>query len=167
MLTHAFNAMPGIQHRAPGPVVAAIDDPRITIELILDGLHVHPHVAKLLWDAASGRVALVTDAMAAAAKADGDYRLGTLNVSVRGGLALLSGTETIAGSTLTLDVALRQAIAMGADPAAAVAALTTVPARAIGEERLGLLEPGYAGDVVALDAAWNVTAVYAAGRRVA
>jgi len=167
MLTHAFNAMPGIQHRAPGPVVAAIDDPRVTIELILDGLHVHPRVAKLLWDAAPGRVALVTDAMAAAAKADGDYRLGTLNVSVRGGLALLSGTETIAGSTLTLDVALRQAIAMGADPAAAVAALTSVPARAIGEDRLGLLEPGYAGDVVALDTAWNVTAVYAAGRRVA
>ncbi|MGN6327296.1 N-acetylglucosamine-6-phosphate deacetylase [Pseudolysinimonas sp.] len=163
ILTHAFNAMPGIHHRAPGPVVAAIDDERITIELILDGLHVHPHVAKLLWDAAPGRVALITDAMAAAAKADGDYRLGTLNVTVKDGLALLSGTETIAGSTLTLDVALRQAIAMGVDPAAAVAALTTVPARAIGEERLGLLEPGYAADVVALDASWQITAVYAAG----
>lgn len=166
MLTHAFNAMPGIQHRAPGPVMAAIDDPRVTIELILDGLHVHPHVARLLWDAAPGRVALVTDAMAAAAEADGDYRLGTLNVSVRDGLALLSGTQTIAGSTLTLDVALRQAIAMGADPSGAIAALTTIPARAIGEDRLGLLEPGYAGDVVALDAAWKVTAVYAAGRRI-
>ncbi len=163
LLTHAFNAMPGIHHRAPGPVVAAIDDQRVRIELILDGLHVHPHVAKLLWDAAPGRVALVTDAMAAAAEADGDYRLGTLNVTVRDGLALLSGTETIAGSTLTQDVALRQAIAMGADPADAIAALTTVPAAVLGEERLGLLEPGYAADVVALDASWNVTAVWAAG----
>ena len=163
LLTHAFNAMPGIHHRAPGPVVAAIDDERVTIELILDGLHVHPHVARVLWDAAPGRVALITDAMAAAAEADGDYRLGTLNVTVKNGLALLSGTETIAGSTLTLDVALRQAIAMGAEPAAAIAALTTVPARVLGEERLGLLEPGYAADVVALDASWHVTEVWAAG----
>jgi len=166
LLTHAFNAMPGIHHRAPGPVIAAIDDERVTIELILDGLHVHPHVAKVLWDAAPDRVALVTDAMAAAAEADGDYRLGTLNVTVKNGLALLSGTETIAGSTLTLDVALRQAIAMGAEPAAAIAALTTVPARALREERLGLLEPGYAGDVVALDASWNIVEVWAAGRRI-
>jgi N-acetylglucosamine-6-phosphate deacetylase len=166
LLTHAFNAMPGIHHRAPGPVVAAIDDERVTIELILDGLHVHPHVAKVLWDAAPARVALITDAMAAAGEADGDYRLGTLNVTVKDGLAVLSGTQTIAGSTLTLDVALRQAIAMGADPAAAVAALTAVPARALGETRLGLLEPGYAGDVVALDADWHVTAVWAAGSAV-
>ena len=167
MLTHAFNAMPGIHHRAAGPVVAAIDDERVTIELILDGLHVHPHVAKLLWDAAPGRIALVTDAMAAAAEADGDYRLGTLNVSVRNGRALLSGTETIAGSTLTQDVALRQAIAMGAEPSAAIAALTTIPAHAIGEERLGLLEPGYAADVVALDPSWDVVGVWAAGGRAA
>jgi N-acetylglucosamine-6-phosphate deacetylase len=166
ILTHAFNAMPGIHHRAPGPVVAAIGDERITIELILDGLHVHPRVAKLLWDAAPDRVALVTDAMAAAAEEDGDYRLGTLNVTVRDGLALLSGTDTIAGSTLTQDVALRQAIAMGAAPAAAIAALTRVPARAIGVEGIGLLEPGYAADLVALDADWHVTEVWAAGARV-
>src|SRR6187402_104244 len=165
LLTHAFNAMPGIHHRAPGPVVAAIDDRRVTIELILDGLHVHPHVARLLWDAAPGRIALITDAMAAAAEADGDYRLGTLNVSVRNGLAVLSGTDTIAGSTLTQDVALRGAIGMGAEPAAAVGALTAVPARAIGETRLGRLSPGYAADVVALDPAWQVTAVWGAGRR--
>lgn len=167
VLTHAFNAMPGIHHRAPGPIAAAIGDPRVTIELILDGLHVHPHVARLLWDAAPGRVALVTDAMAAAAEADGDYRLGSLNVTVRDGLAVLSGTQTIAGSTLTQDVALRQAIAMGADPASAIAALTAVPARALGVPGLGLLEPGYAADVVALDATWTVTAVWAAGERAA
>ncbi|GAA2072152.1 N-acetylglucosamine-6-phosphate deacetylase [Pseudolysinimonas kribbensis] len=166
VLTHAFNAMPGIGHRAPGPVVAAIDDERITLELVLDGLHVHPHVAKLLWDAAPGRVALITDAMSAAAEADGDYRLGTLNVTVRDGLAVLSGTQTIAGSTLTQDVALRQAIAMGAMPAAAIAALTTIPSRALGIPGLGLLEPGYPADVVALDGAWNVTGVWSLGERV-
>ncbi|ERK70251.1 hypothetical protein N136_03413, partial [Leifsonia aquatica ATCC 14665] len=76
LLTHAFNAMNGIHHRAPGPVMAAIDNPEVTLELILDGLHVHPSVARLLFTAAPGRVALVTDAMAAAGATDGDYRLG-------------------------------------------------------------------------------------------
>jgi len=167
MLTHAFNAMPGIHHRAPGPVLAALDDPRVTLELILDGHHVHPDVARLLFNEAPGRVALITDAMAAAAAEDGDYRLGSLNVSVRNGLAVLSGTSTIAGSTLTQDVALRLALSdVELDPAVAVAALTAVPARALGlGDRLGLLEPGYAADAVALAADGTVTHVWAEGRR--
>ena len=167
MLTHAFNAMPGIHHRAPGPVLAALDDSRVTLELILDGHHVRADVARLLFNEAPGRVALITDAMAAAAAADGDYRLGSLNVSVRNGLAMLSGTSTIAGSTLTQDVALRLALSdVGLDPAAAVAALTSVPARALGlGDRLGLLEPGYAADAVALAVDGTVTAVWADGRR--
>lgn len=167
MLTHAFNAMPGIHHRAPGPVMAALEDSRVTLELILDGRHVHPSVAALLFHEAPGRVALVTDAMAAAAAPDGDYRLGSLNVSVREGLAVLSGTSRIAGSTLTQDVALRLAIhELGLDPAAAVAALTAVPARALGiDDRFGLLEPGYAADAVTLADDGSVTAVWADGRQ--
>jgi len=167
MLTHAFNAMPGIHHRAPGPVLAALEDPRVTLELILDGHHVHPGVAALLFDEAPGRVALITDAMAAAAAADGDYRLGSLNVSVRDGLAVLSGTSTIAGSTLTQDAALRLALSeVGLEPSVAVAALTAVPARALGlGDRLGLLEPGYAADAVALADDGTVTRVWADGRR--
>jgi N-acetylglucosamine-6-phosphate deacetylase len=171
MLTHAFNAMPGIHHRAPGPVLAALDDPRVTLELILDGQHVHPEVAGLLFTAAHdsegrGRIALVTDAMAAAGAADGDYRLGSLNVSVRDGLAVLSGTSRIAGSTLTQDVALRNAIdLLGLPPAVAVAALTAVPARALGlGDRFGLLELGYAADAVALAADGSVLRVWADGR---
>jgi N-acetylglucosamine-6-phosphate deacetylase len=166
MLTHAFNAMSGMHHRAPGPVLAALEDSRVTLELILDGHHVHPGVARLLFDEAPGRVALITDAMAAAAAADGDYRLGSLNVSVRDGLAVLSGTSTIAGSTLTQDVALRLALSDAElDPAVAVAALTAVPARALGlGDRLGLLEPGYAADAVALAADGTVTHVWAEGR---
>ena len=169
MLTHAFNAMPGIHHRAPGPVLAALDDPRVTLELILDGRHVHPEVARLVFAVAPGRVALITDAMAAAAAPEGDYRLGSLNVTVRGGLAVLSGTSTIAGSTLTQDVALQLALSeVGLDPAAAVAALTAVPARALGlGDHLGLLEPGYAADAVALAADGSVTRVWADGRQLA
>jgi N-acetylglucosamine-6-phosphate deacetylase len=167
ILTHVFNAMPGIHHRDPGPVVAGIDDPRITLELVLDGHHVHPDVAEMLFRAAPRRVALITDSMAAAASEDGDYRLGSLNVSVRDGLAVLSGTSTIAGSTLTQDAALRNAIALsGLTRAEAVGALTATPARALGlGSQFGLLEAGYAADVVVLDETLHVTGVWAAGAR--
>ncbi len=168
LLTHALNAMPGLHHREPGPVGAALADPRVTLELVFDGVHVHPVVAALLMAGAPGRVALVTDAMAAAGGADGEHRLGALEVTVRGGRAVLSGTGTLAGSTLTQDAALRAALAAGVDPVSAVAALTAVPARALGlGHRLGRLAPGYAADVVALGADRSVTAVWAAGERVA
>lgn len=168
ILTHVFNAMPGIHHRDPGPVVAGLDDPRITLELVLDGHHVHPDVAEVVFAAAPGRVALITDSMAAAASADGDYRLGSLNVSVREGLAVLSGTSTIAGSTLTQDAALRNAVSVVGLPLPdAVGALTATPARALGlGSELGLLSPGYAADIVVLDDDLQVTQVWAAGQPV-
>jgi len=169
ILTHAFNAMNGIHHRAPGPLVAAFEDERVTIELILDGLHVHPDVAGMAFRSAPGRVALITDAMAAAGASDGDYQLGTLNVTVRDGLAVLRGTDTIAGSTLTQDVALRTAIEdAGVHPVEAIGALTAVPARALGlEHRLGRLAPGYAADAVILDSGLHVQRVWADGVPVA
>jgi N-acetylglucosamine-6-phosphate deacetylase len=169
VLTHAFNAMPGIHHRAPGPVVAAFDDPRVALELILDGIHVNPDVARLCFLAASQRVLLVTDAMAAAAFHDGDYRLGTLEVTVSQGAAMLRGTQTLAGSTLTLDVALHNAVELArVDPVLAVRSLTASPARALGlDDRLGYLRPGYAADAVLLDSAWRAAGVFANGERLA
>jgi N-acetylglucosamine-6-phosphate deacetylase len=173
LLTHAFNAMPGIAHREPGPVMAAIRDERVTAELILDAVHVHPDVARLLLDAAPGRVALITDAMAAAGAADGTYRLGSLDVAVTDGVARLRQPDgspgSIAGSTLTLDHALRAATQLcGMRLPAAVAALTWVPARALGlGDRLGRLTPGYAADAVLLGDAYQVRAVWGAGRRLA
>jgi N-acetylglucosamine-6-phosphate deacetylase len=173
LLTHAFNAMPGIGHRAPGPVVAAIRDGRVTAELVLDGVHVHPDVARLLLEAAPGRVALITDAMAAAGAADGTYRLGSLDVAVTDGVARLTQPDgslgSIAGSTLTLDHALRTATELcRMSLRDAVAALTWVPARALGlDDRLGRLAPGYAADAVLLSAALEVRAVWGAGRRLA
>ncbi|TWX38739.1 N-acetylglucosamine-6-phosphate deacetylase [Frigoribacterium sp. ACAM 257] len=166
MMTHAFNAIAGIGHREPGPVVAAVSDERVTIELILDGVHVHPEVVRMVFASAPGRVALITDAMSAAGSADGDYLLGELAVTVSDGVAVLAGTDTIAGSTLTQDAALRLALT-GAQqsPTCAVEALTTVPAKAIGEEeRIGLLAPGYVADAVAWTDDWHVSRVWAAGR---
>ncbi|TPW74661.1 N-acetylglucosamine-6-phosphate deacetylase [Schumannella soli] len=165
LLTHAFNAMRPIHHRAPGPVVAALDDERVVLELILDGTHVHPSVARLLFASAPGRVALVTDAMAAAAAADGDYRLGSLDVEVRDGVARIAGTDTIAGSTLTQDTALRLALHELDLPLADVsAALSLTPARALGlDDRFGLLAAGHAADVVVLDDDDRVARAWAAG----
>ena len=163
ILTHAFNAMPGIHHRAPGPVVAALEDERVTLELILDGMHVHPAVAALAFEEAPERIALVTDAMAAAGVGDGDYQLGALAVSVNKGLAVLRGTDTIAGSTLTQDVALRRGLEF-IEPRDAVRALTHTPAKALGlDHRFGTLAVGYAADAVLLDHDWTVTDVWAAG----
>jgi len=172
ILTHAFNAMPGLHHREPGPVAAAFRSPGVTLELINDGVHVHPEMVRLAFTGAPGRVALVSDAMAAAGAADGTYRLGTLPVTVHGGVARLAGTGdaegAIAGSTLTLDAALRRAVrAAGIPLADAVTALTWTPARAIGRGAdLGLLAPGYQADAVLLDEDLAVTAVFAAGRPV-
>ncbi|MCU1476648.1 MAG: nagA [Subtercola sp.] len=169
VLTHAFNAMPGIKHREPGPVTAALGDPRVAIELILDGFHVHPEVARVAFFAAPQRIVLITDAMAAAGSVDGDYKLGDLNVSVTDGRAMLSGTNTIAGSTLTQDAALRSALFdSGIDPVLAVRAVTASAARALKlDDRFGYLAPGFVSDVVLLDANWHVDDVWAAGVPVA
>ena len=167
LLTHAFNAMPGIHHRAPGPIVAAMRDERVTLEVIADGFHVHPHVIALAFAQAPGRIALITDAMAAAGAADGHYELGGLAVTVIDGAARLDVGGAIAGSTLTQDAALRLVVAGGLPLPAAVAALTTVPARAIGVEgRYGSLRPGAAADAVLLDDALTVAGVWVDGIRV-
>lgn len=166
ILTHAFNAMPGLHHRAPGPIGAAVADERVTLELILDGVHVHPVVADTLFRAAPGRVALITDAMGAAGAADGAYRLGSLDVTVTDGVAHVAGTDTIAGSTLTQDAALRNAVSLaGRTLPEAVAALTSVPAGALGlGDRLGRIAPGSAADLVALSPALEVQRVWGGGR---
>lgn len=164
LLTHTYNAMPGISHREPGPIVAALDTPDVYFELILDGTHVHPRVAALLMNAAPHRVALITDAMAAACSVDGDYALGSVDVVVSGGTATLAGTSVLAGSTLTLDRALRIGLAAGIDRLALIEALTLTPARILGlDSQLGLLRPGYQADLVLLDAELNVVDVFVGG----
>jgi len=165
LLTHAFNGMDGVHHRAPGPVAAATRTPGVTLEIINDGTHVHPEVVRLAFAGAPGRVALITDAMAAAGAADGDYLLGALEVQVRDGVARLTHGGSIAGSTLTLDEALRRAVVeVGLSVEEAVRALTETPAAAIGEgDRLGRLAAGYTADAVLLDDDFRVLQVWVAG----
>lgn len=165
ILTHAFNAMPGIHHRDPGPIVAALDDDRVTVELILDGVHVVEPVAAHLWQSCRGRLALITDAMSAAGFDDGNYMLGKLAVTVENGVAHLSGTDTIAGSTLTLDDAVRRAIGLGVGVQEAIAAATSIPAASLGlADRFGTLAPGQAADFVLWGDEMTVTGVFRDGR---
>ena len=165
ILTHAFNGMDGLHHRAPGPVAAATRTPGVTVEVINDGIHVHPEVVRMAFASAPGRVALITDAMAAAGEADGDYLLGTLRVQVRSGVARLADGGSIAGSTLTQDAALRRAVReVGVSVEDAVRALTETPAAAIDRGAdLGRLAPGYEADAVLLDDEFRVLQVWTAG----
>jgi N-acetylglucosamine-6-phosphate deacetylase len=121
----------------------------------------------MTFQSAPGRIALVTDSMAAAGATDGDYRLGSLNVAVRGGIALLRGTTTIAGSTLTQDHALRVAMdSAHVTIPQAVEALTLTPAKVLGlQHRHGMLAPGFAADAVILTEQWDVLEVWADGRQ--
>ncbi|MCZ7414961.1 MULTISPECIES: N-acetylglucosamine-6-phosphate deacetylase [unclassified Streptomyces] len=168
--THLFNAMPALGHRAPGPVTALLEDEGVTVELIDDGTHLHPAALRLAFDrAGSGRVAFITDAMDAAGFGDGRYRLGPLDVEVVDGVARLVTDDgspgSIAGSTLTLDAALRRAVTRdGIGIEDAVRAVSTTPARLLGRsDRVGAIRPGLDADLVALDADLTVRAVLRRG----
>ena len=145
--THLFNAMPAIHHRDPGPVVALLNDPRVTTELIVDGTHVDPALYRMVDAAGRDTLALVTDAMAAAGAADGHYRLGSLAVTVTDGVARVDRSGSIAGSTATMDRVFATAVAALPLPrpeALVVAArqAATIPARAVGLTGVGALRPG-------------------------
>lgn len=162
--THLYNAMRPVNHREPGPIVALTEDDRVTNELILDGVHVHAASAAFAVRAAEGRILLVTDAMTAAAGEDGEYMLGDLPVLVVDGVARLVDGGAIAGSTLTMDSAVKFAIKqVGLDPLAAFTAATGTPARMIGLSDRGVLAAGARADLVHLDANLDLTGVWAAG----
>ena len=161
--THLFNAMPPLHHREPGPVLALLQDPRVTCELIADGVHVHPAMVAAVIDAAGPeRVSLITDAIAAAGCDDGPFRLGTVPIDVVAGVATVAGTSTIAGSTATMAQVFGNVLPL-AGLAAAVQMSATTPARALGLERVGELRAGYDADLVVLEADLRVGAVMAGG----
>lgn len=166
--THLFNAMRPVNHREPGPIVALTEDERVTNELILDGVHVHAAAAAFGARAAEGRIVLVTDAMTAAAGEDGEYLLGDLPVLVVDGVARLVDGGAIAGSTLTLDRAVKFAVQeVGLSPEVAFAAVTSTPALMLGLTDRGSLVVGARADLCHMDADLQLDGVWAAGRPVA
>jgi N-acetylglucosamine-6-phosphate deacetylase len=166
--THLFNAMRPIDRRDPGPIVALLEDPRVTVELITDGVHVDPAIYRhVVRSAGPDRVSLVTDAMAATGMADGVYHLGPLAVDVTDGVAKVAGTDTIAGSTATMDRVLRFAVthsgSAGDDALlSAVRQASVNPAVALGLPRSELVA-GAAADLAVLDGDLAVVGVLRRG----
>ncbi len=163
--THLFNAMTAVHHRDPGLPVALLHDKRVTIGLIPDGLHVHPALIRLVWDALGPeRLNVVTDAMAALGMPPGAYWLGDHEVTVDEQCARLE-SGTLAGCIVPLDEALRNLVAYtGCTAAEAIATVTTTPARLLGlAEQRGTLQPGAAADFVLLTHELDVVATYIDG----
>lgn len=164
--THVFNAMRPFHHREPGVLGAALDLDRVTCEVICDSVHVDAAAVRLLVRAKGPqRIALVTDAIEATGLPDGAYRLGARPISVVGGRATLPESETIAGSTLTMARALRNAVELcgvAVDEAARMA--STTPAELLGiADRKGLLAAGRDADVAILDPDLSLAGVLARG----
>jgi N-acetylglucosamine-6-phosphate deacetylase len=176
LVTHLGNAMPPLQHRAAGPVAAALvaaAEDTASVELIADGVHVDAGFIRLVFaTAAPGRVVLVTDATAAAGMPDGDYMLGPLPVIVSGGVARLAsedgregGGGAIAGGTSTLLRDVARARAAGVPLADAARAASEAPARVLGlAGSRGSLAPGMGADLLVTDANLALRRVMRAGQ---
>jgi N-acetylglucosamine-6-phosphate deacetylase len=161
-VTHVFNAMRPFSHRDPGIVGAALTRPGVVVQLIADGVHLAPEAVLLVWAAAAGRVALVTDAVAGASLGDGTYALGEVSVEVRDGVVRRED-GVLAGSALTMIEAVRNLHALGVPLEAALQAASEVPARLLGESTLGRIDVGHPADLLVLDAELEVDRVLVGG----
>lgn len=161
---HVFNAMRPFSHRETGILGAVLTEQGVTAELIADGVHVDEAAMRLLWGAKGFKgVILVSDGTAATGMPDGKYSLGTFEVEVIGGVCRNSEGK-LAGSTLTLDRALRNVVGMGVSFADAVSMLTSNPARLLGlEGQKGVLRAGADADLVLLDEKLHVAGVMTRG----
>ncbi len=149
--THVFNAMTGVDHRAPGLAVAALTDDDAYVELIADGNHVHPALWPIITRTKpANRLILVSDALPLAGMGDGRTIVGGLEVEVRNGRATLLGTTTLAGSVIALDTAVRNVVREGITLSAAVAAASANPATLLGETDRGQIAVGCRAHLVEL-----------------
>lgn len=166
-VTHLYNAMPPFTHRQPGVIGAAAENERTEVELICDGIHIHPCVVKNTFKLfGAGRVVLISDSMMATGMEDGEYALGGQPVTVRGNRALLAD-GTIAGSATNLYDCMRTAIGMGVPKEEAVRAATINPAVSVGlQDECGALLPGRRADVLIADREFTLQEVIKSGRTV-
>jgi N-acetylglucosamine-6-phosphate deacetylase len=149
-ITHLYNAHRRWQPRDPGVGGVALVRPDVTVQAIVDGVHLAPETAYAAFLAAGERFCLVTDAIEAAMLEPGDYALGGRPVHVRDGAVRLPD-GTLAGSVVTMDAAVRNLVASGASLASAVHAASAAPARLLGRDDLGVLQPGAPAHVTVLD----------------
>jgi N-acetylglucosamine-6-phosphate deacetylase len=162
-VTHLFNAMRPLRHRDPGIAGAALARDDVVVQIILDGVHLAPETAALVWRAAAGRVALVTDAVSGAGVQDGSYSLGGFEVKIRDGVARGPDGQ-LAGSVLTMIVAVRNLHALSVPLADALGAASTVPARVLGLPDAGRIAPGTPADIVVVDDNLQIDRVLVGGQ---
>lgn len=162
--THLFNGMEGLHHRKPGIVAAALDA-GATVEMICDGLHIHPSVIRLAHKLYGDRLNLISDSQRCAGMPDGDYMLGGQPTTMKNGKVCLSGTDTLAGSAISVLDAVRNVVRFGIPLVDAVYAATTGPALAAGLEGAGVIRVGAPADLAILDQNLNLTAVFVDGTR--
>ena len=162
--THLYNAMPSLHHRKPG-VIAAASDAGATVELIVDGFHSHPAVVRLTNKLFGEKVVLISDSARCTGMPDGEYELGGLPITMKDGKAVLTGTDTIAGSTIHLMDAVLRSMKFGIDMEKVIEAATIIPAKVIKEDdKIGSIEPGKAADFVVLDKDFEIINVYIDGK---
>lgn len=163
--THLYNGMPSLHHREPG-VIGAAADSGASVELICDGLHIHPSVIRLTHKLFGDKLNLISDSLRCAGMPDGEYELGGQPIQVKNHKATLLGTDTLAGSCIALLDAVRNVVRFGLPLEDAVYAATTAPADAVGLTGIGRIRPGAAADLVVLDGDLNLTAVYVDGEKI-
>jgi N-acetylglucosamine-6-phosphate deacetylase len=161
---HTYNAMRPFSHRDPGVIGAVLTSPDMTAELIADGVHVDEAAMRLLVQAkGAAGVILISDGISATGMPDGKYMLGGFEISVSGGVCRNSEGK-LAGSTLTLDRALRKIVGLGASLSDALRMLTLNPATLLGiEHKKGILHANADADIVLLDESLEVTQVFTRG----
>ncbi len=164
--THTFNAMRPLEHRSAGAIAAILARPELTADIIADGVHVDPAVVELfLRCKGMDRAVLITDAISAAGMPDGTYKLGELDVEVKGSRCESGGR--LAGSVLTLDRAVRNVHAFaGWSLQDALRLATSNPARVLGRTALGTLQPGVPADIVVLTPQGEVVTTFVGGRNI-
>ncbi len=165
-VTHLYNAMPPLHHRMPGLIGAAYDC-GATAELISDGLHVHPSAVRMAERLFAGRLVLISDSLRCTGMPDGDYPFGGQMITLRDRKATMKGSDTLAGSVISLMEGVRRAVSFGIAPERAILAATRTPARVIGkEDEIGSLKADCCADIVALDRNMEVQKVWIDGKAV-
>ena len=167
--THLFNAMPPFTHRAPGVVGAAFDHPQVKVELISDGVHIHPSVVRAVFQLfGAGRVILISDSLRATGMPDGRYPFGGQEIEVHGNRATMADDpNTLAGSVSDLMACMRSAVSFGIPLQDAVRAAAVNPAQVLGIfDRLGSLDVGKTANLAILDRDLNLKDVFFRGQLV-
>ena len=163
--THLFNGMESLHHRKPGVIAAALDS-GASVELICDGLHIHPAVIRLTHRLFGDKLNLISDSLRCAGMPEGEYELGGQPIEVHGKKATLKGTDTLAGSCISLLDAVRNVVSFGIPLSDALYAASTAPANAVGLTDRGRIAVGACADLLVLDQNLQLKAVFVDGERI-